>query len=103
MIISELKSDRFAFNNWVRDSRGYFNSTSKMVIAGKYPTQVVLTIEETDSDKINASSSELCEIIMENIETLDSEGADFRAGMLLESYGGNSIPFTLMFFKCITD
>jgi len=98
MIIKELKTDRYIFSNWVRDSRGYWNALSKIIIAGKYATQAVLTIEEPDSEKVNASTQELCDVILENIETIDNEGDDFRTGMLLESSGGNSIPFTLMFF-----
>lgn len=103
MIIKELSSSRFKFNNWVRDSRGYWNAISRMIVAGKFKTQVVLTVEEPDSEKVNAATQELCNVILENIEAVDNEGDDFRTEMLLESSGGGSIPFTLMFFDCPPD
>lgn len=99
MIINTIKTHRFTFNNWVKDARNYWNSLSKITIANKYPTLVLITVEERDSDKVNQNIKELTEIILENIELVDEEGDDFRPEMFLESSGGNSIPFTLMFFQ----
>jgi len=98
VIIKELKTDRFKFNNWVRDSRGHWNAVSGIIIADKFLTLGMLTIQETDSEKVNTNAQNLCDVIVENLETVDNEGDDFRTEMLLESSGGDSIPFTLMFF-----
>lgn len=98
MFINNLKTNRFIFKNWIRDSQGYWNALSTVTIANKFHTNTLLTILEKDESKINSHTKALCDAILEDLQTIDQEGDDFRPGMLLESVIEDSLPFTLMFF-----
>jgi hypothetical protein len=110
MVINDIVTERFVFNNWIRDSRGFYNAISKMTIAGRVMTQVLLTLEDPDSERINANLQAITDSLMESIEYVDSDGDDFRIGTLLEmpskktsfiNRDHGTIPYTLMFFDYV--